>query len=239
MSGLDVTGEPILELCGVTAAYGGIEALKGVDLEVPQGGVFAVLGPNGAGRTTMLSVAAGLHPATSGRVRFAGDDVTGRRADDLARRGLCLVPEGRGVFPSLSVRENLRMATHSGTDMATVEQRVYAAFPRLADRRNQVAGTMSGGEQQMLALARAVGTNPQLLLVDELSMGLAPMIVRQLYELVGQLAADGLTVVVVEQFARTVLGVAERGALVVGGRVVRAGTTAELEEVLASAYFGA
>jgi branched-chain amino acid transport system ATP-binding protein len=229
---------PMLEVTSLHAGYGGIEALSGVDLVVPMGGVYAILGPNGAGKSTLLSVIAGLHPPTSGDVHIAGVRVTGARCDQLARRGVCLVPEGRSVFPNLTVQENLRLATHAGTALGDIEEKTYTSFPRLANRRKQVAGTMSGGEQQMLALARAIATDPSLILVDELSMGLAPLIVRQLYELIAELAARGLTVVVVEQFARTVLDVAERGALMVGGRIVMEGSTTELQAALTSAYLG-
>lgn len=229
---------PMLEVVGVRAGYGGIEAVAGVDLFVPAGGVYAILGPNGAGKSTLLSVIAGLHRATAGEVRMAGVRVTGARCDQLARRGVCLVPEGRSVFPNLTVRENLRLATHAGTPLSEIEDTTYVTFPRLAERRRQLAGTMSGGEQQMLALARAIATKPSLVLVDELSMGLAPIVVGSLYELVAELAAGGLTVVVVEQFARTVLEIAERGALMVGGRIVSEGTTAELQHTLTTAYLG-
>ncbi|MBI5089949.1 MAG: ABC transporter ATP-binding protein [Actinobacteria bacterium] len=228
----------MVEVSDLRAGYGGIEALSGVDVSVPTGGVYAILGPNGAGKSTLLSVIAGLHQPTAGDVHIAGVRVTGARCDQLARRGVCLVPEGRSVFPNLTVRENLWLATHSGTSLAAIESAAYAAFPRLGERCKQLAGTMSGGEQQMLALARAIATKPSLVMVDELSMGLAPIIVGQLYESIAELARNGLTVIVVEQFARTVLGVAERGALMVGGRIVLEGTTEELQGALTSAYLG-
>ena len=230
---------PILELEHVSAGYGGVEALRDVDLTVPSGGIFAILGPNGAGRTTMMSVIAGLHPVAAGRIRFDGVDVTGWRGDRLARRGLCLVPEGRGIFPNLTVRENLRMVTYAGTaTLEEVEAVAYARFPRLADRRSQVAGTLSGGEQQMLALARGLATEPALLMLDELSMGLAPLIVEELYAQVAAIAATGVSIVVVEQFARTVLGVADLAAVLVQGRVTAIGPPEEIEADLTSAYLG-
>jgi branched-chain amino acid transport system ATP-binding protein len=159
--------------------------------------------------------------------------------EELARRGLCLVPEGRGVFPNLTVNENLRMATHTGRSMSDIEQLAYARFPRLADRRSQVAGTMSGGEQKMLALARCLASEPAVLLLDELSMGLAPMVVADLYEKVAAIAAEGVTILVVEQFARVVLGVATRAAIMTNGRVAAVGTPDELSGELSAAYLGA
>ncbi len=229
---------PLLELRGVRAAYDGLTVLHGVDLVVPTGCLYALLGPNGAGKTTTLKVIAGLHPAAVGDVVLVGRRVNGATADQLARRGLCLVPEGRGVFPNLSVRENLLMMTHTGRAYARVEEAAFARFPRLRDRRDQLAGTLSGGEQQMLAMARGLATDPALLVLDELSMGLAPMLVEELYGVVAQVAREGVSILVVEQFARMVLGVADRAALMVHGRVVAAGDPAEIEGALAGAYLG-
>jgi branched-chain amino acid transport system ATP-binding protein len=228
----------LLSVRGLRAAYGPIEVLHGIDLEVPTGSVVAVLGPNGAGKTTLLSVLAGLLPATSGTIQLAGRRVNGARADDLARAGLCLVPEGRGIFPNLTVHEHLWMVTHSGRRLAEVEAETYERFPRLAERRNQVAGTLSGGEQQMLALARGLATEPALLMLDELSMGLAPLIVEELYAQVAAIAAAGVSIVVVEQFARTVLGVADLAVVLVHGRISAVGPPAEIEADLTSAYLG-
>jgi branched-chain amino acid transport system ATP-binding protein len=229
----------ILELMGVRAAHGRVEVLHGVDLSVEAGSVFALLGANGAGKTTTLNVLAGLHPPSAGDVIIAGRRVNGARPDDLARRGLCLVPEGRGVFPNLTVRENLLMATHTGRSMSEVEEVAYARFPRLSDRRAQAAGTLSGGEQQMLALARGLACDPAVLLLDELSMGLAPMVVADLYEKVAGIAADGVTILVVEQFAKAVLGVADRAAIMINGRVATVGRPDELSGELSAAYLGA
>ena len=234
-----MTDAPLLSVRGLRAAYGTIEVLHGIDLDVPTGTVVAVLGPNGAGKTTLLSVLAGLHPATQGSVVLAGRRVNGARADALARAGLCLVPEGRGIFPNLTVSEHLRMVTHSGRALADIEGETYERFPRLAERRNQVAGTMSGGEQQMLALARGLATSPALLLLDELSMGLAPLIVEELYTQVVAIAAGGVSIVVVEQFARTVLDVADIATVLVHGTIRAVGPPSEIEAQLSDAYLGA
>jgi branched-chain amino acid transport system ATP-binding protein len=234
-----VTVDTLLELRGIRAAYERIEVLYGVDLTVPRGSVVALLGPNGAGKTTTLRVASGLHVPSAGDVLVAGRKVNGARPEDLARHGFCLVPEGRGIFPNLSVRENLRMMTYSGRSLHDIEQTTYERFPRLRDRRSQVAGTLSGGEQQMLAMARGLATEPALLLLDELSMGLAPIIVEDLYEIVAQIARDGVSILVVEQFARTVLGVADYAAIMVHGRIAKVGRPNELEAELSTAYLGA
>jgi branched-chain amino acid transport system ATP-binding protein len=229
----------LLSVRGVRAGYGTIEVLHGIDLDVPAGSVVAVLGPNGAGKTTLLSVLAGLHPATSGSIVLAGRRVNGARPDDLARAGVCLVPEGRGIFTNLTVAEHLRMATHSGRALADIEAETYERFSRLADRRDQVAGTLSGGEQQMLALARGLATDPGLLMLDELSMGLAPIIVEELYSQVASIAATGVSIVVVEQFARSVLGVADLAVVLVQGRIGASGPPEEIERQLSDAYLGA
>jgi branched-chain amino acid transport system ATP-binding protein len=230
--------EPVLELRDVHAAYGRIEVLHGVDIVVPENSVVALLGPNGAGKTTTLKVASGQMRPTTGHVHIAGRHVNGASADALARAGVCAIPEGRGIFPNLTVEENLRMVTFSGSSLRHVEERTYEQFPRLKERRLQLAGTMSGGEQQMLAIARALSTDPALLMLDEISMGLAPMIVAELYDLVKQIAASGVSILLVEQFARTALAVADYAAIMVHGRVQRVGQPADIEEELSSAYLG-
>jgi branched-chain amino acid transport system ATP-binding protein len=235
----DATAAPLLEMADVHAGYGSIEVLHGVDLSVPEGAVVALLGPNGGGKSTSLKVISGLLPITHGEVRIAGRVVNGCSPDELARRGLCLIPEGRGIFPNLTVRENLWMMTQTGASFDDVEDVAYTRFPRLSERRKQLAGTMSGGEQQMLAMARALATDPALLLLDELSMGLAPLIVSELYEIVAQVAQEGVSILVVEQFARTVLGIADWAAIMLHGRVTKVGRPAELEEELSTAYLGA
>jgi branched-chain amino acid transport system ATP-binding protein len=225
-----VTDVPLLELEGVRAAYGGIEVLHGIDLVVHEGSVVALLGPNGAGKSTILKVCAGQLEPTAGEVRVAGRLVNGAPADALARLGMCTIPEGRGIFPNLTVRENLWMDTLTGMRLSDVEEVAYVRFPLLADRRRQLAGTLS---------ARALTTDPALLLLDELSMGLAPLVVARLYETVAQLSADGVSILVSEQFARTVLGIAHVAAIVANGTVVRVGPPGEVESELSAAYLGA
>jgi branched-chain amino acid transport system ATP-binding protein len=228
----------LLALRDLRAGYGPIEVLHGISLDVPTGSVVAVLGPNGAGKTTLLSVVAGLHPSSGGSIVLAGRRVNGAEPDALARAGLCLVPEGRGIFPNLTVHEHLRMATHSSRLLGDIEAETYERFPRLAERRSQVAGTLSGGEQQMLALARGLATRPALLMLDELSMGLAPLIVEELYAQVAAIAASGVSIVVVEQFAGTVLGVADLAAILVNGRIGAVGTPGDIQSDLSTAYLG-
>jgi branched-chain amino acid transport system ATP-binding protein len=229
----------LLELQDVHAAYGTIEVLHGIDLTVSAGEIVAVLGPNGAGKTTTLSVATGAMRPTAGALMLAGREITGCTAGELARVGVCTVPEGRGVFPNLTVRENLLMATYMGSSLKDIEERTYARFPRLQERRSQMAGTLSGGEQQMLALARSLATEPMVLLLDELSMGLAPLVVRDLYERVAAIAAEGVGVLVVEQFAHTVLQVATSAVVIAGGRVRFNGPAETLDDdTLAAAYLG-
>jgi branched-chain amino acid transport system ATP-binding protein len=230
--------EPLMEFRAVKAAYEEVEVIHGIDATFEEGVVTAVLGANGAGKSTLLALAAGIIGPSEGEVRFAGEKVRAGSTASLARRGLCLIPEGRGVFPNLTVRENLWVMTHSGSGRRHVEHSAFERFPRLADRRDQPAGTLSGGEQQMLALARAVASSPRLLMLDELSMGLAPIIVEELYNHVVQLATEGITVVVVEQFARTALSVATSAMVMANGRIVQTGAARDVESVLHSAYLG-
>jgi branched-chain amino acid transport system ATP-binding protein len=233
------TPDTILELRDVRAGYGPIEVVHGVSLSVPTGAVVALLGPNGGGKTTMLNVCAGTLAPTSGEVYFNGEAVTKLSADGRARRGICTVPEGRGIFPNLTVRENLLMATQVGVPMHQIEEVALTQFPRLASKRKQLAGTLSGGEQQMLALARAFATEPKVLLLDELSLGLAPIVVGELYEKVRELASGGLSILLVEQFARTALPIADAAAVVLQGVIALQGSPGEMEEALSASYLGA
>ena len=221
----------------VRAAYGRIEVLHGVDLIVPPGSVFALLGPNGAGKSTLLKVISGRLRPSAGRVLIGDQPVGKRPTEKLTRSGVCAVPEGRGIFPNLTVRENLRIWTYRGGITARdVEERTFATFPRLKERRRQMAGTLSGGEQQMLAISRALVTEPKVLLLDELSMGLAPLIVTELYELVGTLAGQGMTILLVEQFVATAVSVATRAAIMVHGRITQEGTPKEMADSALGVY---
>jgi branched-chain amino acid transport system ATP-binding protein len=226
-----------LRLSEVHAAYERVEVLRGINLEVAPGQVFALLGPNGAGKSTTLRVISGRLKPLRGHVVIDGRDVTGVAPEKLARQGVCSIPEGRGVFPSLTVAENLRMWTfRGGVKRAEVEEAAYARFPPLAERRRQLAGTLSGGEQQMLAMSRALSTGPKLLLLDEISMGLAPLVVAELYEIVGQIAKEGFAILLVEQFASTALAVAERAAVMVQGRIEMEGTPEEIGAAAGALY---
>jgi branched-chain amino acid transport system ATP-binding protein len=229
----------LLELREVRAGYEGITVLHGVNLGVAAGQVVALLGPNGAGKTTTLRVAAGVHPPQAGHLLLGGRDVTGAAARDLARAGVCLIPEGRGVFPNLSVRDNLLMMTFTGRTRKEVEEIAFARFPDLARHASRPAGTLSGGEQQMLALARGLATNPAVLLLDELSMGLAPLVVGRLYEQVAEIARQGVAVLIVEQFAAAAFGIADHAAVLVRGRVERQGRPDDvLRAELSALYLG-
>jgi branched-chain amino acid transport system ATP-binding protein len=227
-----------LELIDVRAAYGSIDVLHGVSITIPPGTVYALLGPNGAGKTTTLKVASGQLNPTAGEVRFLGEKINGRSSDKVARAGLCTIPEGRGIFPNLTVLENLRTMTYTGTSLSQIEEQAYTRFPRLQERRKQMAGTLSGGEQQMLAIARAIGTDPKVLLLDELSMGLAPLVVSELYDVVKRIAADDVSILVVEQFAHEVLDVADVASIILHGKVQFEGTPAAVADALQDAYLG-
>ncbi|CAM3180616.1 ABC transporter ATP-binding protein [Nocardioides dubius] len=231
--------EPMLAVREIRAGYGQIEVLHGVSVEVRPGQVLGVLGPNGAGKTSLVRVISGELRPTAGQVAVAGVDVTGARPERLARAGVATVPEGRGIFPSLSVAEHLRLLARDRREAKALQEHAFSVFPKLAERRNQVAGTMSGGEQQMLALARAVVLRRPLIVIDELSMGLAPQIVESLYQHVADLARDGSTIVLVEQFVHDILGIADQAVVLAHGQVVADGPPTEIADVLADHYLGA
>ncbi|HKN89400.1 MAG: ABC transporter ATP-binding protein [Actinobacteria bacterium] len=228
-----------LELDRVTAAYGDTIALRDVDLTVPTGSVVALLGPNGAGKTTLLSVASGLLRPRSGRVLLDDEDQTDTPPDGRVERGLCHITEGRSVFPGLTVADNLRMFAPPQRAKKAVE-RAVDAFPRLGERLGQLAGTMSGGEQQMLALSRAYAQQAPLIMLDEVSMGLAPIIVDEIFEFLGRLAAEGQSLLIVEQYVAKALALADFVYVLVRGRLVFAGEPGEADDgAILGHYLGA
>jgi branched-chain amino acid transport system ATP-binding protein len=234
-----VSAVPALEVRDLTAAYGRIEVLHGVTFSMPKGAVVALLGPNGAGKSTTLACLSGQLQPTGGHVHVGGFHLTDTSADALARAGLCTIPEGRGIFPNLTVVENISLFAYAAkASEKEIRERTFTQFPRLGERRGQLAGRLSGGEQQMLAMARALSTDPGILLLDELSMGLAPKIVEDLYALVGEIAATGVSVLVVEQFARRALAVSQYAVVMAGGRVVAMGEPADITDDLSAAYLG-
>jgi branched-chain amino acid transport system ATP-binding protein len=235
----------LLELEGVNVAYGRIQALRGISLSVPEGQIVTLIGANGAGKTTTMRTVSGLLAPQSGRMIFDGEDLTKVRADLRVRRGICQVPEGRGIFPGMTVLENLDMGGFVRTDRRSAEfaadlERAFTLFPRLAERRNQVGGTLSGGEQQMLAIGRALMARPRLLLLDEPSMGLAPQFIAQIFRVIEEINAEGVTVLLVEQNAKQALGLAHQAYVLETGEVTRSGPGAELlaDPSIQDAYLG-
>lgn len=222
----------MLEVRGLEVRYGAIPAVRGVDLDVGAAEVVALLGRNGAGKTSTLKALAGLMPVAAGEIRLRGDDVTNLRAEERVPLGIALSPEGRGMFPQLSVRENLAMGAYhrrlARPTMAAEIERVTERFPRLRERMSQTAGSLSGGEQQMLAVARGLMAAPLLLMIDEPSLGLAPIVVEQLYELLGEVRAEGITLLLVEQYVEVALGIADRAYVLDKGQVVLSGESADL-----------
>ncbi|MDP4608438.1 MAG: ABC transporter ATP-binding protein, partial [Burkholderiaceae bacterium] len=204
----------LLKVTDLKVAYGGIQAVKGVDIEVHDGELVTLIGSNGAGKTTTMKAITGLLKPVAGNIEYMGRDIKGQGAWDLVKQGLAMVPEGRGVFTRMSIAENLQMGAHVRNDTAEIAkdvERMYELFPRLFERRDQLAGTMSGGEQQMLAMARALMSRPKVLLLDEPSMGLSPIMVEKIFEVVRDVSAKGVTVLLVEQNARLALLAADRG----------------------------
>jgi branched-chain amino acid transport system ATP-binding protein len=234
----------LLSVSGLEVRYGGIRAVKGIDLEVREGEVICLIGANGAGKTTSLKAIAGVLPAAAGSVRLSGTDVTALPVHRRARLGMALVPEGRGVFPRLTVEENLAMGAYCRGDrdgIAVDLERVQGMFPRLRERRGQSAGTLSGGEQQMLAIARALMGRPRLLLLDEPSMGLAPLAVAKIFETIRLIAEQGMTLLIVEQNAKLALEFSHRGYVLEGGRIAHQDDSSALlaSPRVRAAYLGA
>jgi branched-chain amino acid transport system ATP-binding protein len=233
----------LLRLERLEVSYGGIRAVKGVDLEVNAGELVCLIGANGAGKTTTLKAITGLVRPAGGRILYDGRDLAGLRVHEIAKRGLALVPEGRGVFAQLTIEENLAMGAYARDDRAAVAadvERAFTHFPRLKERRLQTAGTLSGGEQQMLAIARALMSRPKLLLLDEPSMGLAPLMVERIFEVVRTIAAEGVTMLLVEQNARLALETSHRGYVLEGGLVTVSGQARALlgDPRIREAYLG-
>ena len=228
----------LLKVKGLEVHYGGIRAVKGIDLEVAEGELVCLIGANGAGKTTTLKAICRLLPSRSSKIWYAGNDISRAAVHELPRQGLVMVPEGRGIFPQLTVEENLAMGAYARGKGDPEKQ--FATFPRLRERRLQVAGTLSGGEQQMLAIARALMGDPKLLLLDEPSMGLAPMMVARIFEVIKEIAQRGVTILLVEQNARLALELANRGYVMESGVIALSGKSADLlnDSRVKEAYLG-
>lgn len=233
----------LLELDNAVLSYGKIEALHGISVQVAEGEVVSLIGANGAGKTSTMRALSGVRGLSTGKVVFDGQDVTKLRADQRMRLGLVLTPEGRGIFPGMTVTENLNMGAYTRKDKSAIEEdydRVFGLFPRMSERRKQVAGTLSGGEQQMLAIGRALMSRPKLLMLDEPSMGLAPMLIQQIFDIITEISEQGTTILVVEQNAKQALSRSDRAYVLETGRIVKTGTGAELlvDPSVREAYLG-
>jgi branched-chain amino acid transport system ATP-binding protein len=235
--------ELLLEVDEIHTYYGSIEALKGISLTVADGEVVTLIGSNGAGKSTTLRSIAGLTPARLGSIRFAGEEISGTPAHEIVELGIAMAPEGRHCFPRMSVRENLDLGAYHrrGPEIAEDLERVYDLFPRLYERERQMAGTMSGGEQQMLAIGRALMARPRLLMLDEPSMGIAPILVQRIYETIGEINRGGVAILLVEQNANYALEIASRGYVLETGRIALADHSARLRDdpEVQRAYLGA
>ena len=233
----------LLELKRLQVAYGGIQAVKGIDLVVGQGELVCLIGANGAGKTTTLKGITGLQPVKGGTIHYNGEDITGKPAFQLVRKGLSMVPEGRGVFGALTIEENLAMGAYARADRSAIKadiERVFELFPRLKERRRQTAGTLSGGEQQMLAMGRALMSRPKLLLLDEPSMGLAPLMVQKVFETVIAISKEGVTILLIEQNAKLALEVSHRGYVMESGEITLTGDAQSMlhDPKVRAAYLG-
>jgi len=232
-----------LQVAGLKVAYGGIQAVKGVSFEVREGELVSLIGANGAGKTTTLKAVTGLQPVADGDVLYLGKSIRGQGAWDLAKQGLVMVPEGRGTFTRMTIVENLQMGAYTRKDKAGIEsdlERVFTFFPRLKERRDQLAGTMSGGEQQMLAMGRALMARPKVLLLDEPSMGLSPIMVDKIFEVVNEIHGQGVTILLVEQNASRALQLANRGYVMESGLITMTGPGKDLlaDPKVRAAYLG-
>jgi branched-chain amino acid transport system ATP-binding protein len=235
--------QTLLKVSGLKVAYGGIQAVKGVDFEVHEGELVTLIGSNGAGKTTTMKAITGLLPINEGDIQYLGQSIRGRGAWDLVKQGLAMVPEGRGVFTRMTITENLQMGAHIRNDKAGIAQdmdKVFTIFPRLKERRDQLAGTMSGGEQQMLAMGRALMSRPKVLLLDEPSMGLSPIMVDKIFEVVREVHAQGVTVLLVEQNASRALDIADRGYVMESGLISMSGEAKQMlsDPKVRAAYLG-
>jgi branched-chain amino acid transport system ATP-binding protein len=238
-----VPAKALLQVEQLALAYGGIQAVKGVDLQVFPGELVSLIGSNGAGKTTTLKAITGGMRAQAGRICYQGSDIAGLGAWDLVRQGLCMVPEGRGIFGRMTIMENLQMGAYIRDGAAQIQadiDRIFTTFPRLKERRSQLAGTLSGGEQQMLAMGRALMAQPQLLLLDEPSMGLSPLMVDKIFEVIQGVAAQGMTVLLVEQNARRALQIADRAYVMESGLITLSGAAKNLldDPKVRAAYLG-
>ena len=226
-----ISAQALLQVEQLVLAYGGIQAVKGVDLQVFPGELVSLIGSNGAGKTTTLKAITGGMRAQAGRIRYQGADIAGLGAWDLVRQGLCMVPEGRGIFGRMTILENLQMGAYIRDGSAQIQadiDRIFTTFPRLKERRSQLAGTLSGGEQQMLAMGRALMAQPTLLLLDEPSMGLSPLMVDKIFEVIQGVAAQGMTILLVEQNARRALQIADRAYVMESGMITLSGAAKNL-----------
>ncbi|MBT9505652.1 ABC transporter ATP-binding protein [Rhodoferax sp.] len=234
----------LLKVTGLKVAYGGIQAVKGVDFEVREGELVSLIGSNGAGKTTTMKAVTGSLPINDGDIEYLGKSIRGQGPWDLVRQGLAMVPEGRGVFTRMTILENLQMGAHIRDDKADILvdiDKVFGIFPRLKERRGQLAGTMSGGEQQMLAMGRALMSRPKVLLLDEPSMGLSPIMVDKIFEVVRDVYAQGVTVLLVEQNASRALAIADRAYVMDSGLITMTGEAKEMldDPKVRAAYLGA
>ena len=235
--------DTLLKIAGLKVAYGGIQAVKGIDLEIRDGELVTLIGANGAGKTTTMKAITGLQPWAGGEVEYVGRSIKGVPSYELLKQGLAMVPEGRGVFARMTITENLLMGAFTRKDEAGIKDdidRMFGIFPRLKERANQLAGTMSGGEQQMLAMARALMSQPRLLLLDEPSMGLSPIMVEKIFEVVRDISSQGVTVLLVEQNARLALQAADRGYVMESGLITMSGNAADMldDPKVRAAYLG-